>query len=174
MIERYAAEAAAFGITSVQVMATNRPAAELARSAIDANLPIRVRVIDCLLTGISSWRRAASASARSAGLVTVSGTKWIIDGTPVERLMLLREPYSDKLATRGRQNYTAGELSSFLKLALEQREQPMSHAVGDAAIDAVLGALEQSGGGAWQPLRPRIEHADMLEPSQFERATAPT
>ena len=37
MIERYAAEAAAFGITSVQVMATNRPAAALARSAIDAN-----------------------------------------------------------------------------------------------------------------------------------------
>lgn len=170
MIERYAAEAVAFGITSVQVMATNRPAADLARSAIDANLPIRVRVIDFPVTGISAWRRAASASARSAGLVTVSGTKWIIDGTPVERLMLLREPYSDRPPTRGRQNFTAGELSSFLKRALEQREQPMIHAVGDAAIDAVLGALEQSGGDAWQPLRPRIEHGDMLEPSQFERA----
>ena len=39
MMGRYAAEAVAFGITSVQVMATNRPAADLARSAIDATLP---------------------------------------------------------------------------------------------------------------------------------------
>lgn len=170
MIERYAAEAVAFGITSVQVMATNRPAADLARCAIAANLPIRMRVIDFPLTAMSAWRRAARASVRSAGLVTISGVKWIIDGTPVERLMLLREPYSDKPATRGRQNYTPGELSAFLKLALAQQEQPMIHAVGDAAIDAVLGALEQSGGDAWQPLRPRIEHGDMLEPGQFERA----
>ena len=41
----------------------------------------------------------------------------------------------------------------------------MFHAVGDAAIDAVLTALEQSGGAAWQPLRPRIEHGDMSEPA---------
>ena len=170
MIERYVAEAVGFGITSVQVMATNRPAADLARSAIDANLPIRVRVIDFPLTGMATWRRPASASARSAGLVTVSGTKWIIDGTPVERLMLLREPYSDKPASRGLQNYTVGELSSFLKLALAQREQPMLHAVGDGAIDAVLDTLEQSGGDAWRPLRPRIEHGDMLDSSRFERA----
>ena len=46
----------------------------------------------------------------------------------------------------------------------------MLHAGGDAAIDMVLAALEQSGGAAWQPLRPRIEHGDMLEPAQFERA----
>ena len=169
MLERYAAEAVAFGITSVQVMASNRPAADLARCALDANLPIRVRVIDAPL-GMSTWQGAASASGRNAGLVTVSGTKWVIDGTPVERLMFLREPYSDRPATRGRLNYAAGELASFLKRALQQREQPMIHAVGDAAIDVVLGALEQSGGDAWQPLRPRIEHGDMLEPSQFERA----
>ena len=46
----------------------------------------------------------------------------------------------------------------------------MFHAVGDAAIDDVLSALEQTGGNAWQPLRPRIEHGDMLEPPHFERA----
>lgn len=68
-------------------------------------------------------------------------------------------------------SFATGELVSFLRLALEQREQPMFHAVGDAAIDAVLGALEQSGGEAWRPLRPRIEHGDMSDPSQFERAT---
>ena len=46
----------------------------------------------------------------------------------------------------------------------------MFHAVGDAAIDAVLDALEATGGERWRPLRPRIEHGDMLEPAQFDRA----
>ena len=46
----------------------------------------------------------------------------------------------------------------------------MFHAVGDQAIDDVLAALESSGGEAWQRLRPRIEHGDMLEPAHFERA----
>ena len=45
----------------------------------------------------------------------------------------------------------------------------MFHAVGDQAIDDVLTALDASGGEAWRPLRPRIEHGDMLEPAHFER-----
>ena len=36
-----AAAAAGLGITSIQLMATNRPAAELARTAVGADLPIR-------------------------------------------------------------------------------------------------------------------------------------
>ena len=165
-----AAAAVGLGITSVQLMATNRPAAQLARTAVVADLPIRVRVIDFPMTAITSWRQPASASVRGSTRVTVSGTKWIIDGTPIERLMLLREPYSDKPATRGRRNFELADISSFLKRALDGREQPMFHAVGDQAIDDVLAALESSGGEAWQRLRPRIEHGDMLEPAHFERA----
>ena len=77
----------------VQLMATNRPVAQLARTAVVADLPIRVRVIDFPMTGLTSWRQPASALVRGSTRVTVSGTQWIIDGTPVERLMLLREPY---------------------------------------------------------------------------------
>ena len=61
-------------------------------------------------------------------------------------------------------------MSSFLERARDRREQPLFHAVGDQAIDDVLTALESSGGEAWRPLRPRIEHGDMLEPAHFERA----
>jgi predicted amidohydrolase YtcJ len=174
----HAAAAVGFGITSAQLIATNRPAADLARSAVAADLPIRVRVIDFPMTGMSGWRQPASAAVQGASgtvqgspRVTVSGTKWILDGTPIERLMLLREPYSDRPSSRGRRNFAPGEVSTFLKHALAAREQPLFHAVGDAAIDLVLSALEQSGGGTvWQSLRPRIEHGDMLEQWQFERA----
>ena len=165
----YAAAAVGFGITSAQVMATNRPVADLARSAVAADLPIRVRVIDFPMTGMSGWRQPASAAVQGSPRVRVSGTKWILDGTPIERLMLLREPYSDRPSTRGRRNFAPGEVSGFLKHALVAREQPLFHAAGDGAIDMVLSALQGSGGALWQPLRPRIEHGDMLEAWQFDR-----
>jgi predicted amidohydrolase YtcJ len=42
--------------------------------------------------------------------------------------------------------------------------------VGDGAIAAVLEALEDTGGVRWKPLRPRIEHADLLDAADFPRA----
>jgi predicted amidohydrolase YtcJ len=100
----------------------------------------------------------------------VSGVKYIVDGTPVERLMFLRQPYSDAPGTRGRLNFEEPELRAFLAHAMSERVQPMFHATGDAAIDVVLGALEATGGEKWLSIRPRIEHGDMLEPGQFARA----
>ncbi len=84
--------------------------------------------------------------------------------------MLLRAPYSDRSTTRGRSNFSSEDLRGFLKASLDANEQPMLHAVGDGAIDLVLDALERTGAEKWQPLRPRIEHGDMLEPAHFARA----
>ena len=46
----------------------------------------------------------------------------------------------------------------------------MFHAVGDQPSTMCWPHSNQSGGEAWQRLRPRIEHGDMLEPAHFERA----
>ena len=110
------------------------------------------------------------ALKRPSGLLTASGTKWILDGTPIERLMFLREPYTDSPSIRGRLNCPEEDIRLFLQRALAAREQPMFHAVGDAAIDTVLAGLEATGGEKWIPLRPRLEHGDMLEPAQIDRA----
>ena len=163
-------QALSFGITSVQVMSTALPIAEAARVAIAAAVPLRVRLIDFPLSGMRAWEGPASRTTVGGPMAHVSGTKFILDGTPIERLMLLRAPYSDRTTTRGRPNFSAGELAAFLKTALAAGEQPMLHAVGDAAIDMVLDALERTGGEKWQQLRPRVEHGDMLEPGHFARA----
>jgi predicted amidohydrolase YtcJ len=167
----FAEEASRFGITSVQAMMTGYPAAEAAGWIAEAGLPVRMRLIDFPTTAMAAWTAPISRTVRSASpLVTVSGTKWIIDGTPVERLALLRAPYADAAATRGRANVTDRDLRGFLARALDAGEQPMLHAVGDGAIAMVLDALQDTGAVRWKALRPRLEHGDLLQAADFARA----
>jgi predicted amidohydrolase YtcJ len=161
--------AVSFGITSVQWMLTSRTVRDAARTAVAAGVPLRIRLIEFPMTGMSTWREPAARTVKGAPGVTVSGTKWILDGTPIERLMFLREPYSDRPDTRGRLNFPDEQVVGYLRKALTAGEQPMFHAVGDAAIDTVLNGLERTGAEQWTALRPRIEHGDMVEPSHFDR-----
>jgi predicted amidohydrolase YtcJ/endonuclease/exonuclease/phosphatase family metal-dependent hydrolase len=170
-MQAFAAEAAAFGITSVQAMMTAFPAAEAAPWVESANLPVRMRLIDFPVTAMKEWRAPAGRNAKVASpLVTVSGTKWVLDGTPIERLALLRAPYADAPKVTGQANMTGAELRDFLRRAYDAKEQPMFHAVGDGAIAMVLDSLQDTGGARWLTLRPRLEHGDMLQAAEFARA----
>ena len=169
--EAFATEAASFGITSVQAMMTAYPAAEAAPWIESAHLPVRMRLIDFPTSAMKEWKEPASRRVRTTSpIVTISGTKWILDGTPIERLALLRAPYADAPKTSGRLNFTGVDLREFLHRAFDAREQPMLHAVGDGAIALVLDAIEDTGDARWTALRPRIEHADMLQAADFARA----
>ena len=118
----YAKRASAFGITSVQAMMTAMPAVDAARLLAAADLPIRLRLIDMPMTDIAAWRTPASHGAPPAtARVAVSGTKWILDGTPIERLMLLRAPYADAPSTRGALNFPESDLVKFLLRAPARR-----------------------------------------------------
>jgi len=165
----YAREAASFGITSAQVMMTSHPADVIAPLLETADIPIRLRLIDVPVTTMPAWR-APSAPTKTRTGVIVSGVKWIMDGTPVERGMFLWAPYADAPPARGRLNFSEPDLRGVLERALAAGVQPMLHAVGDGAIAAVLDALEATGGERWKPLRPRIEHGDMLQAADFARA----
>jgi predicted amidohydrolase YtcJ len=169
--QAFAAEAASLGITSVQAMMTAYPAAEAAPWIETAGLPVRMRLIEFPLTAMKDWVAPASRPTRTEfPLVTISGTKWIMDGTPIERLALLRAPYADAPKSSGRQNFSGAELRGFLHRAFDAKQQPMLHVVGDGAIAAALDAFEDTGGSRWILLRPRLEHADMLEAADFARA----
>jgi predicted amidohydrolase YtcJ/endonuclease/exonuclease/phosphatase family metal-dependent hydrolase len=170
-LQAFGAEAARFGITSVQAMLTAMPASDAASIAQSANLPVRMRLIDFPLTAMKDWRAPAARTVKvSSPVVTVSGTKWIVDGTPIERLALLRAPYADAPRVTGRANVTGVDLREFLRRAYDAKEQPLLHAVGDGAIALALDSLQDTGGARWLTLRPRIEHGDMLQAADFARA----
>lgn len=167
--QQFGREVASFGITSVQAMMTGYPAAGAAPLFAKAHLPVRVRVIDFPMSSPAEWNGALQGT--DAPMVTVSGVKYIVEGTPIERLMFLREPYSDAPDTRGRLNFDTSAFASLLAPASAARVQPMFHVAGDAGIDAVLDVLDGSANSEspWPAIRPRLEHADMVEPSHFDR-----
>jgi predicted amidohydrolase YtcJ len=168
-----AVEAQALGITSIQDMVTGMPPADLARVLPALVLPVRLRLIPLPLTTPAGRTTAGwdSLVAPPGSGITVSGIKWILDGTPIERLAALRAPYADRRAWYGRINFPADTLRAILREALARNQQPMLHAVGDSAIGlslAIMAALAPD--SVWRRLRPRLEHGDGLAPDQYELA----
>lgn len=165
--EKRAAEAVRWGITSIQSMATGLNPATVARVLDSLELPIRLRIIPVPLTTaagrvVAPWR-----------VLKADGIKWILDGTPIERLATFRKPYSDRAGWYGRLNFPPDTLKAMLAEALAAKIQPMIHAVGDSAVGLVLSTMASlAPDSVWRPLRPRIEHGDGLSPDQYAAAKA--
>jgi predicted amidohydrolase YtcJ len=122
------------------------------------------------------WRadwRIRGADTALTPLMHVSGVKWILDGTPIERLALMRRPYADRPGWHGRMNFPLDTLRAILRDALERDAQPMLHAVGDSTIALLFAAMRaEAPDSAWRRLRPRLEHADGLGRDQLADARA--
>ena len=101
--------------------------------------------------------------ARLSPLTVVSGTKYVLDGTPIERLALMRRPYADRPGWRGRANFDADTVRAMLADALRAGDQPLLHVSGDSLLRVVFDAMQAlAPDSAWRRLRPRIEHGDWL------------
>jgi predicted amidohydrolase YtcJ len=172
-VRGYVEQALKLGITSVQDMGTALPAPALADLLREAGAPLRWRVIRFSMEPPSADDAAEGKGRDDKTGVVVWGRKWVLDGTPVERLAATRRPYADRPAWTGRLDFPAEEIRAAVEHARRDREQVLFHVVGDAAAAAALSALETSGGPeVWRPLRPRFEHADGLAPDLVTRAAA--
>jgi hypothetical protein len=166
------------GITSVQDMAIAYDLASARNVARRGEaMRVRHRVIRVPFPGIEGgWRSAWSVAGRDTGLAAtmhVSGVKWILDGTPIERLALMRAPYADRAGWHGRANFHFDTLRAILRDALTRRWQPHLHAVGDSTIALVIAAMRaEAPDSAWRRLRPRLEHADALGRDQLAAVRA--
>jgi predicted amidohydrolase YtcJ len=172
-VRHYVQEALKLGITSVQDMGTSVTAPALADLLRAAGAPLRWRVMRFPLEPPSADDAAEGKGRDEKDGVVVWGRKWILDGTPVERLAATRRPYADRPAWTGRLDFSAEEIRAAVEHARRDREPLMLHVVGDAAVAAALSALEAAGGPeVWRPLRPRFEHGDGLAPDLVARAAA--
>jgi hypothetical protein len=173
-LRAFAEAAAQLGVTSVQAMMIYQDAERVASMVREADLPIRVRLVRFPLDDPSRWQPpAAEAPAKvdAAARVTVSGTKWVMDGTPIERLAFQSFDYADRKGWRGRPNFTSVALQPMFERALEAREPLMLHMVGDATIDQAFTGMERAGSPLrWQSRRVRVEHGDVLTASLIDRA----
>jgi predicted amidohydrolase YtcJ len=167
----FADEALRYGITSVQQMAMpysiEKSVAVLARAA----LPLRWRLIDFPLEGPQAL--AAAPAGPLPPNVTVSGVKWISDGTPEERWMAMREPFADRPDWSGRPYLDQDDLRAAIEATLARSEQLLVHAVGDRALDTLVATMEAvRAPEQWRELRPRIEHGDGLRRDLHARVAA--
>ena len=172
---RFATEASGFGITSVQLMGNALPVADVSKYLVEAATPIRWKVFRFPMreAGGETIDSRSPLPPQPTPLIDVRGMKWILDGTPIERLALMREPYLDAPSQRGRLNFTPERIEQFVGWAYGTEDPLAVHAVGDGAIDAYLSAIERAGRPeVWRAKRPRIEHGDMLTADLMSRAKA--
>jgi predicted amidohydrolase YtcJ len=136
------------------------------------NLPVRLRLIKFPLEDPATWQPPANTDpAQPASALSVWGTKWIIDGTPIERLAFLTQDYADRPKWRGQSNFKDAPVRSMLLKALESRAQVLLHTAGDAAIGQVFSGMTAAGSPLrWQSRRLRLEHGDLLTGDLIARA----
>ena len=170
-IRRYIDQALRLGITSVQDMGSALPAPRLADLLREAGAPLRWRVMRFGMEAPSAPDTVEGSGRDEKDGVVVWGRKWILDGTPIERLAAMSAPYADRPAWTGRLDFPPQEVRAAVERARREREPLLVHVVGDVAPELALSAMEASGGAeVWAPLRPRFEHGDGLTPSQIARA----
>ena len=172
-LRRLANEAVGYGITTIQAMANSVPAAELQNMLGEASAPIRWRVIrfPVALREDEDRESFAPLQRQPSPLVTISGTKWILDGTPIERLAAMNGAYADRSGWTGRLNLSPADIEATLRHALSAADQPLFHIAGDRGIDELFSAMERlAGPERWQPLRVRIEHGEFLTATRIASA----
>lgn len=171
-LREWADQAAAFGITSVQVF-PGTSIDHFVRILDAAQLPIRVRAMALSLTtpegrDLSEIRGLAKLRSTDPN-VTVSGIKWILDGTPFERGAALRRPYGDRPDWRGKLNFPETQVPAMLNESLELDQQLLLHCVGDRMVEVVFDAMDAAKID-WPARRLRLEHGDGVIADLIARA----
>jgi predicted amidohydrolase YtcJ len=166
-------QAVRFGITSVQEMSMSGGAERCVSLFAKAPSPIRVRLMRMpgTIAKGRDRREGRSLPRHPAPLITVSGTKWVLDGTPIESSAAMRKPYTDRPSSSGWLNFNEKEMEAMLRESLANDDPLLVHIVGDRTTETFLDAMEATGGkGVWAKRRIRIEHGDGIMPDLIARA----
>jgi predicted amidohydrolase YtcJ len=168
-LRRALAELPRVGLTSVHDPGVDATTLEIYRGlAATDRLPARVYAmldgqapLEVLVEQMAHWR----ATPR-VGWLTVQAVKLFADGALGSRGARLFEPYADDPASTGLDVTPPDELRRRVRLVARAGYQPCVHAIGDRACFETLGHFLAAGRELpLVPLRPRVEHLQVLRPS---------
>jgi predicted amidohydrolase YtcJ len=164
---------ASLGITTVHEMAA-QPLSYLKEQGKLASQPeFPVRVWACIDQEYinQDYLEQADFKLPSNEHFQLRGAKFFADGALGSLTALMLEPYAGTTET-GFPVHGLDFMKERFPLAIKAGLTPVIHAIGDRANRDVLDALESTR-HLWQPLnmRPRIEHAQHLQPSDVSRFT---
>jgi len=158
--------ALAFGITSVQTLPTELEPARLMILLRAMGPKLRWHVMRLPVDELATPPRAVAVDPKAH--VVFSGTKYFLDGTPIERGAALLAPYSDR-ATSGRMDWYRNAVRQMLEAARASGDALHVHVAGDRSVATVLDLMDEIGGD-WRAQRVVLEHGDGLAKRDYARA----
>jgi predicted amidohydrolase YtcJ len=172
-------EAAKWGITSIQDMSNGMAPARAVELLEKVPTPLRIRVMRMPITTPAGRdiQEGLGLPRNPTSMITVSGTKWMTDGVPIELTFTPRDkikmpaaPPFDDAVTYLPLTFSEKEIAAMLKESLQNKDQLMLHISGYPAAKTVLDAMDATGGQAvWSSRRLRFEHGDGAYSDLVER-----
>jgi len=179
-LREFFALAAQFGITSVQDMSNNIEPGRAAKLFEEAPTPVRIHIIRMPMTMPAGrdTEEGLSVPRHPSALITVYGTKWMVDGVPLENTFAARDVPSlptgqspDDAFRHLRLTFSRKEIETMLEEALANNDPALFHIVGYPGAAAMLDAMQATGGRqVWAGKRVRFEHGDGLFSDLIPRA----
>jgi predicted amidohydrolase YtcJ len=173
------ADAAEHGITTLQVMSEKMTPARYVDLLKQVPTPLRVRLMRMPMTTPTGrdLNEGLSTPRNPSPLITVSGTKWLLDGVPIEGTFAPRQGLVASPAERTepffghlQMSLPIKELDAMLRETIRTDDQLIVHVTGYAASAAMLDAMLKAGGErVWAARRVRFEHGDALFPDLIPR-----
>ncbi len=170
-------ECASLGLTQVHDMGVTIQTLRVMKKIIDeGKSPIRIyAMIEGTGETWDYYLKHGPEIGYGNNMLSVRGIKMYIDGALGSRGAALLEDYSDDAGNKGLLLNSESKLDSVCKQAAEHGFQVCTHAIGDRGNNIVLNTYEKNlkyvtGGGA--SLRWRVEHCQVLAPTDIPRFTA--
>jgi len=155
------------GVTMVHDMVRRSKAPQVYRDLdLRGELTLRVR-INYWADHLDSLIDAGLRTNHGSDMVRTGAVKSYTDGTFGGRTAKLHEPYADDADETGTWVLDPDEIRDLAARADDHGFQVTLHAIGDAAIDAVLDAYE--GTDDPEAARHRIEHSELASDDAIER-----
>ncbi|KAJ7668524.1 amidohydrolase family-domain-containing protein [Mycena polygramma] len=175
------AEALRHGLTSVHDAFTDPDMVAFFKRVAEAGkLPIRLYLMAVpFAENFTGWEPSKIERLSDYGVhkrLNLRSVKLFTDGALGSWGAALISPYTDKPDTRGIMRNSPETMDKLMRSAWEARMQVNVHCIGDRANEVVLDIFENiltteahNGNVDIEAFRPRIEHAQILQPSDLKR-----